>query len=136
MYVIYYIVVVLFFSYCKEERYLSLSSPYNHILPVLLFHQMRHPLPYQPLCRSFFSVKMSPTDRDNAVVSLQHIVAGAAHDGFCQPVSNEAVHTHADLVYLFFIHAHSPFKTFFSYSSPCQIFGVASALVMTHASMV
>ena len=108
-----------------------LFSPLNHILPIQFLHQMRHPLPHQPLCCTFFSVKMSPADRDNAVVGFQHIVAGAAHDGFCQFRSNETVHAHADLVYLFFIHAHSPFKTFFSYSSPCQIFGVPSALSIT-----
>lgn len=121
MYVIYYIVVVLFFSYCKEERYLSLSSPYNHILPVLLLHQPRHPLPHQSLRCPAPPVKAPPAGRENAVVGFQHVVAGAAHDGFRQFRSNEAVHTHAYLVYFFFIHAHSPFKTFFSYSSPCQI---------------
>lgn len=99
-----------YYSIINLEDFLSLSSPYNHILPVLLFHQMRHPLPHQPLCCTFFSVKMSPTDRDNAVVSFQHIVAGAAHDGFCQFRSYETVHAHADLVYFFFIQVHSPFQ--------------------------
>lgn len=53
---------------------------------------------------------MSPADRDNAVVGFQHIVAGAAHDGFRQFRSNDAVHAHADLVYLFFIQVHFPFQ--------------------------
>ena len=43
-------------------------------------------------------------------VGFQHIVTGAAHDGFRQFRSNEAVHALADFVYLFFIHRHSPFQ--------------------------
>lgn len=85
-------------------------SPLNPQLPVLLFHQMRHPLPHQPLRCPAPPVKAPPADRENAVVGFQHIVAGAAHDGFRQPVSYETVHAHADLVYFFFIQVHSPFQ--------------------------
>ena len=71
---------------------------------------MRHPLPHQPLRWPAPPVKTPPADWENAVVSFQDIIAGAAHDGFRQFRSNEAVHAHADLVYLFFIQVHSPFQ--------------------------
>lgn len=115
---------------------LLIVPPYHPHLPVLLFYQMRHPLPYQPICRSFFSVKMALTDRENAVVGFQHIVAGAAHDGFCQFRSNEAVHALADFKYFFFIHRHSPSLNYANRSCPvCSdsilMFGIRSA---THNS--
>ena len=82
---------------------LLIVPPYHPHLPVLLFYQMRHPLPHQPLRCPAPPVKTPPADRENAVVGFQHIVTGTAHDGFCQFRSNKAVHAHADLVYFFFI---------------------------------
>ena len=111
-------------------------SPYNHILPVLFFHQPRHPLPHQPLRCPAPPVKAPPADRENAVVSFQHIVAGTAHDGFCQFRSNKAVHALADFKYFFFIHRHSPSLNYANRSCPvCSdsilMFGIRSA---THNS--
>ena len=82
--------------------------PHYPQLPVLLLHQPRRPFFYNFLRNFLFPVKVPSADRENAVVCLQHIVAGAAHDGFRQPVSYETVHAHADLVYFFFIQVHSP----------------------------
>lgn len=88
----------------------SLRSPHNTKLPVLFFLEAGHSFLYNLPCDPTLPVKAIPADWKNAVVRLQHVVAGADHDGFCQIFSNKAIYLIADAQYLFFVHRNSPFN--------------------------
>lgn len=86
----------------------SLRSPHNTKLPVLFFLETGHSFLYNLSCDPTLPVETIPADWKNAVVCLQHVVAGTDHDGFFQILRDKIIHALADLQYFVFIHKHSP----------------------------
>lgn len=103
----------------KRIQYLSrywirfiLSIPHHPHLSTILFFKHFSLTFYHFFCNFLFSIKMRSTDRENAVVRFQHIIACPNHNGFRQVFRYKCIYTLADLIYFFFIHAHSPFTSF------------------------
>ena len=84
--------------------------PHHPQLPILLFHDPPHPLLHNLSHNPPPPVKAISTDRENAVVCFQHIIACPDHNGFCQIFRDEAVYLVADFEYFLFVHRHSPFQ--------------------------